>query len=347
VLEAAKSCPAWVLPNDGMKGYYRSRLAEKGAVANLFAAGGKQLSMPEKVGLLGDLSALVKTGDVELGEALALVPGLVAEDNRHTLSAAAGFVGGLGGDFLPEALRPRYEALVRKTFGPKAKKLGFKVAATDDDDLRLVRPLVLSMAGREGKDPAVRKEALTLGTAWLTDRKAIHADVIDTALAVAIDEGGAEFYDKVLAAAKAEKDRRDRVRMISALTSARNPALVSRGLPLTLTADFDPRESISFMWGATSDYRTRPLAFAFVKENFDALVARLPKDAGASLPFVASSFCDLKIRSESEAFFTGRSTKYTGGPRNLAQSLEYIDLCVAYRARQQASAAAFIEKWKL
>jgi alanyl aminopeptidase len=113
-----------------------------------------------------------------------------------------------------------------------------------------------------------------------------------------------------------------------------------------LTQEFDPRESISFMWGATGDYRTRPLAFAFVKEHFDEMVARLPKDSGANLAYVASGFCDPKIRTESEAFFTGRSTQYTGGPRNLAQSLEYIDLCVAYRAKQQASGAAYMEKWK-
>jgi alanyl aminopeptidase len=345
-LDGAKACPEWVMPNDGMHGYYRSRLPEKGALVKLFESGGKQLSMPEKIGLLGDLGALVRSADVDVSEALALVPKLVAEDNRHTLGAAAGFIGGLGGDFLPEALRPKYEELVRKTFGPKAKKLGFTVGPKDDDDLRLLRPLMLGMAGREGRDPELRKEALKLANAWLKDRKAVHADVIDTVLSIAIDEGGAGFYDTLLAAAKTETDRRDRVRMIGALSSTRDPALVTRSLPLTLTADFDPRESLSFMWGATGDYRTRPLALAWVKEHFDALVARLPKDAGAGLAYSASGFCDAKTRAESEAFFNGRSTKYTGGPRNLAQALEYVDLCIAYRARQQPVAAAFMEKWK-
>ncbi len=345
-LAGAKACPQWVLPNDGMHGYYRSRLAEKGALVKLFDAGGKQLSMAEKVGLLGDLSALVRSADVELSEALALVPKLVAEDNRHTLGAAAGYVGGLGGDFLPEALRPKYEELVRKSFGPRAKALGFTVGPKDDDDVRLLRPMMLGMAGREGKEPAIRKEAVKLATAWLADRKAVHADVIDTVLGIAIDEGGADFYDKLLAAAKAEKDRRDRVRMIGALGSTRDPALSARGLPLALGADFDARESLSFMWGATGDFRTRPLALAFVKEHFDELVARLPKDSGANLAYVTSSFCDAKTRSEAEAFFNGRSTKYTGGPRNLAQALEYVDLCIAYRARQQPVAAAFMEKWR-
>ena len=345
-LEGAKACPEWVLPNEGMHGYYRSRLPEKGALVKLFEAGGKQLSMPEKVGLVGDLSALVRSADVDLSEALALVPKLVAEDNRHTLGAAAGYVGGLGGDFLPEALRPKYEELVRKSFGPKAKALGFTVGLKDDDDLRLLRPMVLGMVGREGKDPAVRKEALKLATAWLADRKAIHADLIETVLGIAVDEGGADFYEKLLAAAKAEKDRRDRMRMISALASTRDPALATRSLPLTLTTDFDARESLTFMWGATGDYRTRPLAFVWVEEHFDELVARLPKDSGAGLAYVASSFCDAKTRFNAQGFFNGRSTKYTGGPRNLAQALEYVDLCIAYRARQQPVAAAFMEKWK-
>jgi alanyl aminopeptidase len=345
-LEGAKSCPDWVLPNEGMHGYYRSRLAEKGATTQLFQLGGKHLSMAEKVGMLGDLTALVRTGEVDISEVLALVPNLIAEDNRHTLTFAANLAAHLGGDFLPEPLRARQEELVRISFGPKAKALGFTVGAKDDDEVRLIRPLVLGMMGRDGKDPATRKEALRLASGWLENRKALHADLVDTALTIAVDEGGAAFYEKLLTAARAEKDRRDRVRMITALAGTRDPELSARGMSLVLTDDFDARESVSFLWGATGDFRTRALAFAFVKEHFEELVARLPKDSGAYLAYVGSAFCDAKMRAESEAFFTGRSTKYTGGPRILSQALESIDLCIAFRERQQPGGAAFMAKWK-
>jgi len=45
-------------------------------------------------------------------------------------------------------------------------------------------------------------------------------------------------------------------------------------------------------------------------------------------------------------FFSGRSTKYTGGPRILTQMLENIDLCIAYKNAQQASVAEFLRTYK-
>jgi len=43
-----------------------------------------------------------------------------------------------------------------------------------------------------------------------------------------------------------------------------------------------------------------------------------------------------------EAFFRERAPRYPGGPRLLAQTLERITLCAAFKDRQQASLAAFL-----
>ena len=37
--------------------------------------------------------------------------------------------------------------------------------------------------------------------------------------------------------------------------------------------------------------------------------------------------------------------KYTGGPRNLTQTLEGSDLCVAYKQAQQPSLTQFLERY--
>ena len=44
------------------------------------------------------------------------------------------------------------------------------------------------------------------------------------------------------------------------------------------------------------------------------------------------------------AFFRERSPHYGGGPRILAQTLERITLCAAFKERQQASLANFLRK---
>ncbi len=74
-------------------------------------------------------------------------------------------------------------------------------------------------------------------------------------------------------------------------------------------------------------------------------MGKFPTDWGAFMPFVSNSFCDEQHRHDAADFFAGRSTKYTGEPRNLSQTLESIDLCVAYKKTQQPSLTQFLERY--
>jgi len=46
-----------------------------------------------------------------------------------------------------------------------------------------------------------------------------------------------------------------------------------------------------------------------------------------------------------EAYFTPLTGKYEGAPRNLAQVLESIDLCVARVSAQRAGVAEFLKQY--
>jgi cytosol alanyl aminopeptidase len=75
------------------------------------------------------------------------------------------------------------------------------------------------------------------------------------------------------------------------------------------------------------------------------LIAKLPTDFGAFLPLVAANYCDAQHRADAEAFFRGRATKYTAGPRNLKQALEGFSLCEANKNANQASVSEFLSKY--
>ena len=170
--------------------------------------------------------------------------------------------------------------------------------------------------------------------------------MLDVVLGIAAETGDATLHAKLLAAAKAEKDRADRGRLLGALAEFNDRSIVEQQLPLVLGDTFETREAMRFVWGAANDFRTRDLALKFVETNWDALVGRLPKDGGAGLVWLASGICEEKARDAAKAFFDGRSTKYLGGPRNFAIAMEGIDLCLAWRARHRTSAIAFFEKRK-
>jgi alanyl aminopeptidase len=65
----------------------------------------------------------------------------------------------------------------------------------------------------------------------------------------------------------------------------------------------------------------------------------------ANAPYIAAGYCDTAHRQEVDSFFKDRSTKFTGGPRKLAQVLEGIDLCIAYKQAQAPSVAEFLQQY--
>ncbi|MEI9971590.1 MAG: hypothetical protein WDO73_05750 [Ignavibacteriota bacterium] len=91
------------------------------------------------------------------------------------------------------------------------------------------------------------------------------------------------------------------------------------------------------------------MAFDFVKQHFDELLAGHPSifgtDLGAIVPFVGQSFCDAPSRDRYKAFFTPKVAQYPGAPRQFAQVMEGIDLCIAQKAVQEPSVRAFLAKY--
>ncbi|HXU82465.1 MAG TPA: M1 family aminopeptidase, partial [Polyangia bacterium] len=102
VLEnTGKGCPAWVLPNAGGVGYYRTDY-QGDLLKKVLADGGKALTVPERLSVLGDVQALVTAGTLPAGQALELVPALARDFNRFIVGATAGIIGGLSDHYVPD-----------------------------------------------------------------------------------------------------------------------------------------------------------------------------------------------------------------------------------------------------
>ena len=98
-----------------------------------------------------------------------------------------------------------------------------------------------------------------------------------------------------------------------------------------MSPEFDARETIGILREEASSRETRPEAWAFLKTNFDRIVARLPRESPARFPMLAAGFSDRQKRAEVEEFFKDKAPKYMGGPRYLAQTLEQIQLRAAFK----------------
>ncbi|WP_394848521.1 M1 family metallopeptidase [Pendulispora brunnea] len=352
VLDGAESCPVWVDANSDAHGYYRVRYL--GNLLTKLLAAPQALTRAEKVALLGDLGAQARSGASSYTEVLAAASKLAGDTAFYVAAATLNLVVQVRDTQLfPEPLRPNYARFVRDTYGARAKQLGFAPRAGESEDDALLRPKLLLIVADYGEDPALRGEAKAMGERWLNGQGNIPPALLQVVLNVAARFGDRSTLDLMRNAARARAaNRKERNSILRAMGQFREPDLLRAALATMLTNDFDVRESIEMLRETSKTAATRQVAFDFVKEHFDALVARLPNDGStfalaAELPeMVGASFCDAAHAADVESFFRGRTTQHAGGTRSLARAVERVKGCAAYRAVQEPNVTAFLSAIK-
>jgi alanyl aminopeptidase len=345
-LTKAAGCPAYLSANDEAAGYYVTAYSHE-ILQNLLNPRSEFLDAAEQRTLLHDLSVLARSGDLKESDALAAVPRFAHSPERQIVLQAQSLVEGIG-HLVPLALRPNYARFIRKTFGKRAAELGWSAKPGEDPETRLLRASLVPFVATAGDDQKLQQEARRLAEGWLKDRTGVDPDLLAGVLTTAAQFGGRPLFDKMLEELEKIQDRRQRLTVISALGSFRNPQIAQNALSLLLRPDLDARETLPILFGPLAYRETERLPFEFVKAHYDELIQRLPSgggsDARASLTGVGNSFCDEASRKEFADFFVDRVPAFLGGPRNYAQTLEAIGLCQVYRAAQEPSLTAFLEK---
>ena len=337
----AKSCPDWLVPDDSGIGYYRS--IPRGDLLERLLKAHKGVTLNDRVGLIGDVTAAVASGEVQNSVALELVQQLSKDNDRHIVDQSIAIVAGIV-EMVPDSLRANYERLINKLYRARARELGWLSKPGEPDDVKQLRPSLLALVADEGKDAELIKQASTLAWKWLDDHKAITPEMTRTVLHVAGRFGDQKLFDRLHADAKKTQDREERGRLLGGMSAFADPAIVKQVLALMLTDEFELRESIGLLQGGLEDPKTRPIALSFATEHFDEIAAKLPAPYRAYMAYLFTAVCDEDKKADIAARFSERVSKFDGGPRVMAQALESISLCAAGRKAQTPGVVAFLKK---
>ena len=348
-LPAGAPCPPWLLLNDAGAGYYRV-LYPGALLGRLTAGGGASLSPVERVGLVGDVAALFRGGQIPGADALRTAAEFANDPTRQVVSTTIGLVSRVGASLVPPEREPDYQRFVRKVYGARAQELGWTPRpgeSGDADDAGLLRPELLHFVANEGADAGLIAEAIRLASQWLDDRGHIAPDMVSAVLETAAAHSGRPLYDRMARELAKAADPTERRELLAAMAAFRDPAIVKANFQLLLDGAVDPREANPLLFGPLADPRTRAIPFELVRDNYDRLVSTLPDGTvggfSAYLPSVGRAFCDRTHRDALEAFFKDRSARTTGGARVLAQTLEAIDQCIAIREAQGPGVTEFLK----
>ena len=334
---AGRGCPAWIHPGSE-NAYYRFALPE-GDLMKL-AAGRKELDVSQRLSLLSNAWAGVRSGKLKPGVMLKLLPLFDDEPARQVVEQVTAILGGMSLLLVEDEARPAFRKFSLARLAKRKKDLGWlprKDEATGSGDEAMLRRTVFAAMGDIAEDEVTLREAEEHATHWLADPTSVDADTAAVALDLATRRAGPDRFTALLTAQHNAKTREDRILALRALSGFDDVALVRRALDTTLQDEIR-QQDMRYVFVSAFSRRTMRLATeAWVREHWEQLRKKLPGTLGSGLVGAAGIACTKTELAERTAFYTPRAEAMEGGTRPLAEALEAASLCVELRASGASS----------
>ena len=336
----AGACSAALVPNAGAGGYYIAGYT-RDALDGLLRDGAKKLVPAERVALLRDVRALLVAGKLTAPDVLGRLAQLARDPDPSVVRGALALAEDFTPAVVPPAAAANFARFVRRTFGPRARALGFAPRTTDDPETRFLRPMLLTFVANRGEDPALIADAKSRARRWIGGDAATADEVVDAVLSIAAAHGDRALFDELHAAAKRTSDVKRRRRLLEAMGQFRDAAMVERAFDIALSNEFDIRDALALL---RHDGTMDRVVLRLLEKHYEALRLRLPSEVVGGLPELVQGLCTEQDRDAAEKFFQPRTAEELGGPRRLAHALEFISLCSAFRTHHEASLSQFLAK---
>jgi len=324
----APGCGA-AMVNADARGYYFTEY-EPAAVAAL-ASRTPPLTAAERISLLGDEWRMVRSGRHEIGTYLDLSAAFARDTNPAVAGDIASRLGFVTAYVADATQRQGFKAWIRSTFRPALDAIGVNAAAGDSDDTNSQRGILLQLLG---DDPDIQKRARELAEGYLERPSSLPPTLVSPVLQVAAGGGDSQLYDRYVAKMTASAALPEEYyRFFNSLAAFRDPALVQRTLRFALSSEARSQDTPQLIAQMLGSPTTQDAAWAFVKEEWPKLVAKLGTFQG--IPNIVgglSGFCSAERAGNVREFFETHPVPEAMRP--LRQSLEWIDGCAEVATRQ-------------
>jgi aminopeptidase N/puromycin-sensitive aminopeptidase len=319
-----------VYANAEDKGYYRTDYSAQ-QLAAIVANAETGLTVPERIGLLGDRWALMRASEGSVGEFLDLALAVKTDPNAAVLESALGKVGVIEARIATDDDRKRLDGVVRREFGGVYAELG-KSGRHEADDRAELRETLFEALGQAG-DPAVLAEAASQTKALFAGQTTTADAVADAAVALMAAKGDAAMYEKMMGLAQTAADPDLKEDALHTLTRFQSPELVARTLEYAVSDAVRSQDSWTLLVRLLGRRETQDQAWAFVQQHWPEIERKSTVSSGARIVAAAGSFCTVERRDEVIAFFQAHPVE--SSERTLAKSIDNINDCVALRTAQE------------
>jgi aminopeptidase N/puromycin-sensitive aminopeptidase len=318
------------------KGYFRTAYSPAQLKA-ISAAAETQLSVPERIGFLGDRWALTRAGQGSVGDFLDLALALKQDPNSAILDSTLGTINQIRSRIANDSAddRAKLDAVVRAQYGPVYNALGPKPATFEAQQIHTELYGALGEAG----DQAILAQAKQITDDLLSGKK-VDSDLVDVSVALAATTGDTDFYNRILTVGQRSTDPGFQIEALQILTRFRDPALVVRTLEYATSGQVRNQDSWILIAIELNQRETRGVAWPWVQAHWDKVSAQLTTASGAQLVSATGSFCSVEDRNQVASFFAAH--KVEAAERSLAKALDAIDACVRLKQTQEPKLHAWL-----
>lgn len=331
----------WLHPDADARGYYRWQLPPVMLAA--LANHSQNLTARERIGLLGNLSAMLDAGTLHGDDYLRAVSQFAAEPEPLVLSSVVSALTKVKIAFVPEGHEAAFAQYVRRTLGPAYERFGFDRKPSEAEAVSLFRPQLVAWLGDEGQDEAVLARAQETARRYLADPASVDPSLVSTVVTLSALGGDRALFDIYRQRFEEAKIPSDRTRFLAALGAFRDPALVEDALRYAVEGPLRPQELFTVGQNIGQTARGRDRMWRWITENFAMLEKRLPAEFIGFLPFFANG-CEAERLEAARAFFSEPAHVRPGTQTSLAKVSDGVQSCTGLREREGAAALAYLNQ---
>jgi len=327
----------WIVVNAGGSGFYRTRYSSELLRLLTSDLAGAELSAIERFNLVSDTWATVWSGMAPMEDFIELTR-LFSEETDPTVWAAITGPLRLIDSIVPDNERDGLAAFVRTLVRPAFDRVGWRATSGEGEKVPTLRAQLLATLGTIGADEEIRTEAHRQHARFLEDRTAVDADVVPALVAIVSETGGEGEYAAALERFRNGATPQEVVRYLYSLAHFPHEGLVRRTLDLALSDEVRTQNAPYLVNEALGNTRHNGLVWEWVKQHWDELLSRYPDNSHARMLENIAALNVPEQAADVRSFLEAHPVK--AGKKTVEQTLERLDVNVAFRERESARIAS-------
>lgn len=350
----AAQCPNFVMPNAQGQGYYRFSLNLE-AWKNLLAAKPGLIGEGDRLAIADSLVAELYAGGVDFAFVIEGLRGLIDQNSAVLTSYFMNLIKEANNFWVDE--KNRFQVLAYAHDALREIYHGLEETSDLSDDQILLKKELASFLAHVVKDKEIRLDLSVLGSAYLhhVSQEGDHEsslleandeNLLNDAVAISLQFQDDPFLINLAEGLSEMTDTVKRGHLLYGLAKSREGDTANYIRSLVFNDNLRRMEQLRLFYDHLENPGNQPTTWEFLKSNISKLKKTLSKQQLANLPYLAQGLCDKGAAQEVNQFFAPFIADYQGGPRNLAEVTEQIELCSARKSHAASFANRFFEGMK-